>query len=277
MPEHTGAAADQAVAANAGATGYRRAAGHGRVRADADVVCDLDLVVETHIFFKHGVAQRAAIDGGVGTDLAVVADDHATQLRHFQPLAAIHGQAEAVGANDRAWMDQHARADPHAGDQGNPGNQMRAGSDMAILADAAMRTDHCAGADAGTGGDGHQCTDMGAGIHFGVDIDHGTRVDTGQPRRPWLEQRGDTREIGVGIATDQYRTARVDHRLGGGDDRSGCGLRQLSTILGIGQETELIGLRRLQSADADDGQRAIAVDFKPESVSQLSQRNRAHG
>ena len=50
------------------------AAGHGGVRADAHVVADLDLVVEAYVLLEHGVVERAAVDGGVGADLAVVAD-----------------------------------------------------------------------------------------------------------------------------------------------------------------------------------------------------------
>src|SRR3546814_19359560 len=63
---------DQAVAADGGAAGHGRAAGHRGVCADAHVVADLDLVVQAHVLAAHGVLDRAAVDGGVGADLAVV-------------------------------------------------------------------------------------------------------------------------------------------------------------------------------------------------------------
>ena len=49
------------------------------------VVADLDLVVELHAVLDHRVVQRAAVDGGVGADLDVVADDHAADLRNLAP------------------------------------------------------------------------------------------------------------------------------------------------------------------------------------------------
>ena len=82
VAQHAGAAADQAVAADARAAGDGRAAGHRGVRADVHVVADLDLVVQAHVFLEHGVVERAAVDGGVGADLAVVAD------RRRRPAAA---------------------------------------------------------------------------------------------------------------------------------------------------------------------------------------------
>src|SRR5690606_38830522 len=75
--DHARAAADLAVAADPGAAGHRRAARHRGVGADADVVAHLDLVVQAHVLLEHGVVERAAVDGGVGADLAVVADHHA--------------------------------------------------------------------------------------------------------------------------------------------------------------------------------------------------------
>src|SRR5690606_3202549 len=74
VPQDARGAAAQAVAADLRAAGDRGAAGHRGVRADADVVADLDLVVEAHVFLEHGVLDRATVDGGVGADLAVVAD-----------------------------------------------------------------------------------------------------------------------------------------------------------------------------------------------------------
>ena len=51
------------------------------------VVADLDLVVELHVVLDHRVVDRAAVDRGVGADLAVVADEHAADLRDLAPSA----------------------------------------------------------------------------------------------------------------------------------------------------------------------------------------------
>src|SRR5690606_33728042 len=97
-----GRAADQAVAADGGAAGDGDATGHGGVGTGPDVVGDLDLVVQPHVLLEHGVLDGAAVDGGVGADLAVVADPHAALLRHLGPAPGVHGQAESIGAKHGA-------------------------------------------------------------------------------------------------------------------------------------------------------------------------------
>src|SRR5690606_18666361 len=99
-----------AIAADPGAAGDAHAAGHRGVGADVHVVGDLDQVVQAHVVFQHGVIDGAAIDGGVGTDLAVIADAHAAKLRHLDPLAVLHRQPEAVGTEHRARVHHRPRA-----------------------------------------------------------------------------------------------------------------------------------------------------------------------
>src|SRR5262245_51389028 len=75
VTEHHCRAAERAVRADVGAAGDADAAGDGGVRADARVVADLDQVVQAGAFLDHGVAEVAAVDRGVGTDLDIVADE----------------------------------------------------------------------------------------------------------------------------------------------------------------------------------------------------------
>src|SRR5690606_18263213 len=110
VAEDARGAADQAIAADGGAAGHGRAAGHRGVRAYAYVVSDLDLVVQAHVLAEHGVVDRAAVDGGVRADLAVVADHHAALLRDLDPAPRVHRQAKAVGAEHGARVDEHALA-----------------------------------------------------------------------------------------------------------------------------------------------------------------------
>ena len=49
------------------------------------VVRNLDLVVELDAVFDDRVFQRAAVDGGIGADFDIVADQHAANLRNFFP------------------------------------------------------------------------------------------------------------------------------------------------------------------------------------------------
>jgi hypothetical protein len=83
MTDDTGRAADQAVFADPGGTGHGDTAGDGGVGANPDIVADLDLVIEPHIVFQNGIVDGAAVDGGVRTDFAVIADAYAAELGDF--------------------------------------------------------------------------------------------------------------------------------------------------------------------------------------------------
>src|SRR5437879_13710385 len=96
--------AQGAAPADVRAAGHGDAAGHGGVRADAHVMADLNLVVELHAILEHGVVERAAIDGGVGADLYIVADHYSPDLGDLDPALAFAGDAEAVGADHHPRM-----------------------------------------------------------------------------------------------------------------------------------------------------------------------------
>src|SRR5471030_537245 len=110
MSHDTDATADHAVFSYARAAGDTDAAGDGSVRADAHVVRDLDQIVQLDPILHHGVTQRAAVDASIGADFDVVADHHPAELRDLAPDAIVEHDAEAVGANHRAGVHQHALA-----------------------------------------------------------------------------------------------------------------------------------------------------------------------
>ena len=107
------------------------------MRADAHVVGDHDQVVELHALLDHGIADGAAIDGGVRADIHVVADDHRADLRHLHPGALLGRKAEAVAADDRAGMDDAACADLHVAADEDPRQQPRVIADHGAVFDDA--------------------------------------------------------------------------------------------------------------------------------------------
>src|SRR6202034_1587566 len=106
MPRETHHAAHQAALADRGAARYPGAGGNGRMRADDHVVTHLDLIVQLGALADHRIVDRAAIHGRVGTDLDVVADAHAPDLRDLDPGAAVRSQPEAVRADQRPCVHQ---------------------------------------------------------------------------------------------------------------------------------------------------------------------------
>ena len=89
---------------------------HG-VRADAAVVADLHVVVELDAVFDDGVLERAAVHGRVRADLDVVADHDAAELRHLDVVPSTSGAwpkpsppITAPGLNRQRAPMQHAVA-----------------------------------------------------------------------------------------------------------------------------------------------------------------------
>src|SRR6185369_6024276 len=114
VAEDDGGAADLAMRADGGAAGHARAARHHGVRADAHVVTDLDQVVELDAVLDDRVVERATVDAGVGADLHVVADAHRAELLDLLPAALRGREAEAVGTDDDAAVQDAAGADATA-------------------------------------------------------------------------------------------------------------------------------------------------------------------
>lgn len=187
MANHANVAAQQAIAADLCAAGDTGAAGDRTVRADAAVVRNLHQVVHAHVFFQHGVFQRAAVDAGVGPNFAIVADHHAAQLRHLDPVASVHRQAKAVGAEHRAGMHAHALAQANTGHQGNAGNQFASVIDHAVFADDAAGADHATIAHAAARANAHKRADMRSWRHGGGRVDHCGGMDAGRTHRRDIE------------------------------------------------------------------------------------------
>jgi hypothetical protein len=252
MAQHDGAAAEGAVRADGGAAGHADAARHGGVLTDAHVVADLDQVVQLDAVFDEGVVERAAIDAGVGADLDVVADAHRAQLLDLHPRALVRRQAEAVGADHHAGMQQAALAD------------------HAVLADRHARLEDRAGADACAPLHHAQGADARGGIHTGFGMDDRGGMDaiglgTRMVRLPELRQAS---EIEIRVGGDDECTARRRRLAHGGrnDHAGGLGRRQFLLVFGMAQETERIGLRILKRRKPLDGQRRVAVELAPKGA-----------
>ena len=86
-------------------------------------------------------SQRAAVDAGVGADLDVVADAHRAELLDLLPAALVGREAEAVGTDDRAAMQDAARADAAALADHHLRRQPRVLADHRVGADMALRPD----------------------------------------------------------------------------------------------------------------------------------------
>src|SRR5690242_11381006 len=93
------------------------AARNAHLRDDNAAAADLHVVPDLHEIINHSaraddrIRPRAAIDGRVRTDLDIVADDYAPELRHLDRRIGIGREAEAVLPDAHAGIDADARAE----------------------------------------------------------------------------------------------------------------------------------------------------------------------
>src|ERR1700692_830768 len=139
----TDAAADHASLTDRRAPGNSHATRDGAMGPYGHVVADLYLIVQLHAIFHHRVVDGAPIDGGVCTDLHVVADPDAAHLRHLHPSPRVGRETETVGADHGSGVQNTALADPHSGIYVDARDQVRTGADArSALHDAAGADDH---------------------------------------------------------------------------------------------------------------------------------------
>src|SRR3989449_6339909 len=129
-------AADFAIAADGRAARDADAAGDRRMRSDVATVADLDQVIEFDIILDRRIADCAAIDGGVGADFDVGADDYAAELRDLEPAPVLFRHPETVRADDRSAVHDRARPDGRAGVNDDARMQ------QTVVVDAAILTEH---------------------------------------------------------------------------------------------------------------------------------------
>ena len=79
--------------------------GDGAVPTDTDVMSDLYQVIETGARTNHRVAQRTAVDRGVGADFHVVFQDHTAELRRGQETLLGDGKAKPFLADPCARIN----------------------------------------------------------------------------------------------------------------------------------------------------------------------------
>src|ERR1700722_16069608 len=115
---------DLAALADRGAAGDTRQGRDRRMRANVHVVGDHDEVVELHALFDDRVLHRTAIDRGVGADLNIRADAHATHLGHLDPTALLGSESKTAAADDRTRLHDRPGADLYRSAQGDAGDEI---------------------------------------------------------------------------------------------------------------------------------------------------------
>ncbi len=193
------------------------------------------------------------------------------------PAALGRRDAEAVGADHGAALDDAALAHAAAGRDRHARMQQGVGAHVRIGADDAVRPDLRAVADHRAALDHHERSHHRARRDGGLAIDEGGRVDVGRGRRPQalrppLRQAG---EVQVGIVGDDELAAggRGGDQRGSEHDSPGhAGLEQ-AAHLGLRNESDRVTARRVQRADARDQVLGVSPQFSAQRRNDLTQAN----
>ena len=239
VAENHRAAAHRAASADHGTAGDPDTAGHRRMGANLHVVADLYLIVELDAIGNDGVTQSAAIDGGAGTDLDVVTDQHPPDLGNLDPGARrFAGEAETIGADHRPGMDQATLSQTTARINRHIGRQPAAGANLYPRANAAIGGNQDPIADLRAGADPHVGSDTGTGRD--LTLNHCARMHAGFGGGLRTEPLRDTSVIEIGLRRQNCgrRSLRCRRRH---DHGGSAGGRQLTTIFGIGKKGQVAG------------------------------------
>src|SRR5881628_3128578 len=276
------AVADAHVVCDPDLPGQHHAASDARAAGDADlgdedrVLADLHVVSELHEIVELGaaaddrVAEGRAVDRTVGADLHVVLDDDAARLWNLAMLRAVEGEAEPVGADDRAGMHEHAPSEPRAGEQRHVRGQHAALADLHPRADVAERADAHARPDPRARLDHGQRTDGRRRIDPRVGGDDGARVHAGNERRRGIEEQEqvDHRLLRRGHAQDGRR--QTGHPRAGDE---GAGARGLGggAITAVGEKGHVRGAGAFEWRDARHHAPGVTLEGGPQRLRELAE------
>ncbi len=149
MPRHTCLSSDQHSVANAGTS---RNSNHPRQYAtlpDAHVVPDLNQIIEPCSAPDDRVRSGPSIDCGVCTDLDIILQNHAPDLRYGYSSRRRNRKTESGLADPRTGKDTHPVSDEGKSD-GNSGPDMTVISDTDFITDVCVRTNPAIPANHGT-------------------------------------------------------------------------------------------------------------------------------
>ena len=203
--------------------------------ANRHAVADLHEVVDLRAGTNTGLADRGAIDRGVGADLDIVLDDDLRPLRNLQMRAVrLPGEPEpslpstAPSCTITRWpTTTRSRMRPGADDaivaNPRPGTNRHAGIDDGPRADRRTRTDR------------HERPDRDVGTDRRVGSHRAGAINAFRRRRRVGEQPDRLRKGEVRLRGNQQRRASrprlVDRNLFGDEDGRGPRVRELRAVL----------------------------------------------
>lgn len=104
----------------------------------------------------HGIGERSSVDTRVRTNLDVILDSNATDLRHFDVPISFGGVAESVGPDDNTRLKTYARTDASIVQHHTTRREPSIFADLHPVIDVTMRHDSAASSEPRSTNDGER-------------------------------------------------------------------------------------------------------------------------
>ena len=235
--------------------------------SETDVVPDLHQIINPAAVADHGIGSGTAVDGGIGADLHVVADDHPAELGNREMSVLRGDKAETI------LTDAHAGGQPHPhADDAAP--QRRRGTDSAIVTDHDARADDRIGADLAPlpdlrpRPDHHPRGDRGIGADDGGGIDCRARSDTSGDRCIGIKRPRDEGVCAIGVRGDQqcHGCGRIVVPVRMHEAGPGPAVPERIAVAGVVEKADLFGAGNIERCDIADHARRVGIAYKPYSA-----------
>ncbi len=272
VTDQTSAAGYSAMTTDTRTAGDPDTTGDRSMLSDYHVVGNLHLVIYLYTASDQRVIHGASIDRGVGADFDIIAYLDTADLRHFFPMTIALRQAETVGPDDHARMQQDAFTDLRARQYRHPRHQSAFGADPDTRANHTARPQMYARPDFGACFNATEGIDACAFMNSRRPVDGGAGMYPGLHLNAWMQNLGGTRIAGIGIIADQRRHRASRRICHGNDHRRRAGAGEITAIPGTGEKTQLAGAGILQSANAMHQRVSSAVQRRVDLLSQLRDR-----
>src|ERR1022692_940637 len=231
------------------------------IGSDGNVMPDVYQIVELRSCADHGLVQRAAVNGAVGADLDVVADDKLADLGKLVIAAVlfIAHESEAVRAQHRACMHHHTAAQRRTRIDDDACIQVTIVADHDALADDAARSDVRVLSHDGVRFDDRVGVKGRAVGDFRRSMDDSRGMNAGGVGPGRMEQRSGPRESQPGMGCNQQGFASGGRgRELSSDDGARRGSQRLRQVLFVLHKYQSARLRLRDAGDVRDLEVAVA-------------------
>ena len=230
------------------------------VASGADIVRNLDKIVDLCPPADDGFPEGGPVDRHIGADFHIVFQDDGSGLRDLDPSTLRPlGKAEAVRADDRAALDDHPVAQAHPVQKGDPGIEDTVLADLRSRSDDASRKKEGSSPDFSlrfhdtARPDFDTVSDPCAGINDGM------RGDSGLGRGQGKEVLEKDRHGQVGRGHDNLGNGGFGENLGN-EDPPGLDMGNGLSVLGVGKKGQVLGTGFIHRADGTDLERSVRPD-----------------